>query len=262
MSLYPVRLDQQDIERFYEGFSNATLRPLDHDVIVAPEFHSHVVGYVCVGERRFADGAAGGRHGKGGTIRVHDYQLQLVLHNDRDNRTDVRIGFFNDIPFPSVELFSSCPNAIRSCEDCSAPTSSASSARAIPQNFLGVRKLLGYQVDGHDILVPGLGAAPVREVAVQTFPISIDSDAAFLRSPRMRRSVSARSSWRRDLGDPDKVVLGVDRLDYTKGIRHRLKPGGSCSTTGPIDPHEDRHDPGRDPVAGTRGGQPPAAGRG
>ena len=108
MSLYPVRLDQEDVERYYEGFSNATLWPLYHDVIVDPEFHRTWWDSYLSANRRFA-AAAAPVAGPGGTIWVHDYQLQLVPQMIREKRSDVRIGFFNHIPFPSVELFSQLP---------------------------------------------------------------------------------------------------------------------------------------------------------
>ncbi|MGP9680909.1 bifunctional alpha,alpha-trehalose-phosphate synthase (UDP-forming)/trehalose-phosphatase [Brachybacterium sp. AOP3-A1-3] len=237
MSLYPVRLDQEDVERYYEGFSNATLWPLYHDVIVDPEFHRTWWDSYVTANRRFAR-AAGAVASKGGTIWVHDYQLQLVPRMIRDDRTDVRIGFFNHIPFPSVELFSQLPKRNQMLRGLLGSDLVGFQRESDAQNFLGaVRKLLGYQVDGQVISVPGVGAAPVREVLVQTFPISIDSEAvsALTEDTEVRERAA---QLRRDLGDPHKIVLGVDRLDYTKGIRHRLKAWGELLNDGSIDPHD------------------------
>ena len=237
MSLYPVRLDQEDIERFYEGFSNATLWPLYHDVIVAPEFHRGWWDTYLSANRRFAETAAPVAS-PGGTIWVHDYQLQLVPQMIRAKRSDVRIGFFNHIPFPSVELFSQLPKRNSILRGLLGSDLLGFQRESDSLNFVSaVRKLLGYHVEGMTIFVPGLGAAPVREVEVQTFPISIDSAAvsALTEDPEIReRAIQLR----RDLGNPEKVVLGVDRLDYTKGIRHRLKAWGELLDDGSIDPHE------------------------
>ncbi|MGO1480377.1 MAG: bifunctional alpha,alpha-trehalose-phosphate synthase (UDP-forming)/trehalose-phosphatase [Brachybacterium sp.] len=237
MSLYPVRLDQEDIERFYEGFSNATLWPLYHDVIVDPEFHRGWWDTYLSANRRFAETAAPVAS-PGGTIWVHDYQLQLVPQMIRAKRSDVRIGFFNHIPFPSVELFSQLPKRNSILRGLLGSDLLGFQRESDSLNFVSaVRKLLGYHVEGMTIFVPGLGAAPVREVEVQTFPISIDSAAvsALTEDPEIReRAIQLR----RDLGDPEKVVLGVDRLDYTKGIRHRLKAWGELLDDGSIDPHE------------------------
>ncbi|WP_299304954.1 bifunctional alpha,alpha-trehalose-phosphate synthase (UDP-forming)/trehalose-phosphatase [uncultured Brachybacterium sp.] len=236
MSLYPVQLDQQDIERYYEGFSNGTLWPLYHDVIVGPEFHRGWWDTYQSANRRFAKTAAQVA-AVGGTIWVHDYQLQLVPQMIRETRSDVRIGFFNHIPFPAVELFSQLPKRNSVLRGLLGADLIGFQRESDSLNFVAaVRRLLGYQVEGKTIFVPGLGAAPVREVQVQTFPISIDSTAvsALTEDPEIRERAA---QLRRDLGDPEKVVLGVDRLDYTKGIRHRLKAFGELLDDGLIDPH-------------------------
>ncbi|MFC5277091.1 alpha,alpha-trehalose-phosphate synthase (UDP-forming) [Brachybacterium sacelli] len=238
MSLYPVRLDQEEIERYYyEGYSNATLWPLYHDVIVAPVFHRTWWDSYVTANRRFARTAAP-TASEGGTIWVHDYQLQLVPRMIREDRADVRIGFFNHIPFPSVELFSQLPKRNQILRGLLGADLVGFQRESDAQNFLAaVRKLLGYHVDGQTISVPGLGAAPVREVVAQTFPISIDSTAvsALTEEPELRERAM---QLRRDLGNPQHVVLGVDRLDYTKGIRHRLKAWGELLGDGSIDPRE------------------------
>ena len=237
MSLYPVRLDQEDVERYYEGFSNATLWPLYHDVIVDPEFHrTWWDSYLCA-NRRFAEAAAPVA-APGGTIWVHDYQLQLVPQMIRAKRSDVRIGFFNHIPFPSVELFSQLPKRNSILRGLLGADLLGFQRESDSLNFVSaVRRLLGYHVEGMTIFVPGLGASPVREDQVQTFPISIDSAAvsALTEDPQIRERAA---QLRRDLGDPAKIVLGVDRLDYTKGIRHRLKAWGELLDDGLIDPHD------------------------
>ncbi|MGO1228742.1 bifunctional alpha,alpha-trehalose-phosphate synthase (UDP-forming)/trehalose-phosphatase [Brachybacterium sp. AOP42-C2-15] len=237
MSLYPVRLDQQDIERYYEGFSNGTLWPLYHDVIVEPEFHRGWWDTYLSANRRFAQTAAQVA-AEGGMIWVHDYQLQLVPQMIRASRSDVRIGFFNHIPFPAVELFSQLPKRNSVLRGLLGADLLGFQRESDSLNFVAaVRKLLGYHVEGKTIFVPGLGAAPVREVQVQTFPISIDSAAvsALTEDPEIRERAA---QLRRDLGEPEKIVLGVDRLDYTKGIRHRLKAYGELLDDGSIDPHE------------------------
>ena len=237
MSLYPVRLGQEDVERYYEGFSNATLWPLYHDVIVDPEFHRTWWDTYLSANRRFAATAAPVA-APGGTIWVHDYQLQLVPQMIRAKRSDVRIGFFNHIPFPSVELFSQLPKRNSILRGLLGADLLGFQRETDSLNFVSaVRKLLGYHVEGMTIFVPGLGAAPVREVQVQTFPISIDSAAvsALTEDPEIRERAL---ELRRELGNPEKVVLGVDRLDYTKGIRHRLKAWGELLDDGSIDPHD------------------------
>src|SRR5690606_27324087 len=108
MHLVPVPLSGQEIERYYEGFSNATLWPLYHDLIVHPAYHrTWWDSYVEVNERfarRAAEIAA-----PGAVVWVHDYQLQLVPALLREARPDLAIGFFNHIPFPGWEIFAQLP---------------------------------------------------------------------------------------------------------------------------------------------------------
>src|SRR5215211_4338148 len=108
IQLIPVTLSAGDVEDYYEGFSNATLWPLYHDVIAHPEFRRDWwERYVEVNDR-FAEQAAIVAE-EGGTVWVQDYQLQLVPHLLRERRPDLRIGFFLHIPFPPTELFNQLP---------------------------------------------------------------------------------------------------------------------------------------------------------
>src|SRR5690606_28158722 len=97
--LIPVTLSAEDVELYYEGFSNDTIWPLYHDVISPPRFsRPWWETYVTV-NRRFAEAAAGAV-AWGGTVWVQDYQLQLVPELLRELRPDVTIGYFHHIPFP------------------------------------------------------------------------------------------------------------------------------------------------------------------
>jgi len=189
MPLVGVGLSEAEVADFYEGFCNATLWPLYHDVIVPPVFHREWwESYVTV-NRRFAEAAAE-QAAADATVWVNDYQLQLVPGMLRAMRGDVRIGFFNHIPFPGYEIFAQLPWR-----------------RQIVEGLLGA-DLLGFQ--------------RIREVRAAAFPVSIDA-AAFGKQAG-RDDVRARAQEIREaLGKPDVVLLGVDRLDYTKGIRHRLE---------------------------------------
>ncbi|MCW2791132.1 MAG: trehalose-6-phosphate synthase [Nocardioides sp.] len=103
LDLVPMTMTDDEIENFYEGFANATLWPLYHDVVAKPAFHREWWdSYVSV-NRRFADKAAE-LAAEGATVWVHDYQLQLVPQMLRDLRPDLRIGFYLHIPLPPAEL--------------------------------------------------------------------------------------------------------------------------------------------------------------
>ncbi len=108
MHLVSVGLSADEVRDYYEGFCNATLWPLYHDVIAQPEFHRlWWDAYVTV-NRRYAQAVAE-QAAPGATVWVHDYQLQLVPAMVREQRSDVRIGHFTHIPFPGYEIFAQLP---------------------------------------------------------------------------------------------------------------------------------------------------------
>jgi trehalose 6-phosphate synthase len=229
--LVPVRLQQQEIERFYEGFSNGCLWPLYHDSIEAPGFHRiWWDSYVNV-NRKFADAAAEVA-APGATVWVHDYQLQLVPRMLRELRPDLRIGFFLHIPFPARELFLRIPWR-----------------RQIVEGMLGA-DVIGFQtsVTSHNFryVAPRVCRATSsgkmlnhegRSILVGTFPIGIDADlnAEVAKSPE---TASRVEEYRELLGNPRKVILGVDRLDYTKGIALRLQAVRELFDEGRLDPED------------------------
>ena len=264
MHLAGVGLSATEMRTFYEGFCNATLWPLYHDVIAPPEFHrSWWESYVAVNQR-FAQAAAR-QAARGATIWVHDYQLQLVPGMLRELRQDVRIGFFNHIPFPGYEIFAQLPWRRQIIEGLAGADLLGFQRQQDATNFLrACRRAAGLSTRGSVVRVPltapgapsGLasgaavpageagpaqadprpdtaearrrrwdlaGAGPgTREVRAAAFPISID--AAAYEQLAARPAVRERAKQiRQALGDPEIVLLGVDRLDYTKGILHRLR---------------------------------------
>jgi trehalose 6-phosphate synthase len=225
VQLHPVRLSPDDIAEYYEGFSNATLWPLYHDVIVKPIYHREWwERYVDV-NRRFAE-AASRAAARGGTVWVQDYQLQLVPKMLRTLRPDLTIGFFLHIPFPPVELFMQLPWRTEIVEGLLGADLVGFHLPGGAQNFLFLsRQLIGVNTSRGSVGVRSrfgeveLGSRTVR---VGAFPISID--AAALDHAARDRDVRRRArEIRAELGNPRKVLLGVDRLDYTKGIDVRLK---------------------------------------
>lgn len=221
----PVRLSENDVAEYYEGFSNATLWPLYHDVIVKPIYHREWWDrYVSV-NRRFAE-ATSRAAAKNATVWVQDYQLQLVPKMLRELRPDLTIGFFLHIPFPPVELFMQMPWRTAIVEGLLGADLVGFHLPGGAQNFLILaRRLIGANTSRGSIGVRsrfGEVEFGSRVVRVGAFPISIDS--AELDHKAHQRSVRLRArEIRQEIGDPRKILLGVDRLDYTKGIDVRLR---------------------------------------
>ncbi|TXG92290.1 trehalose-6-phosphate synthase [Rhodococcus rhodnii] len=225
LELFPVPLSADEVERYYEGFSNATLWPLYHDVIVRPEYHRDWWNAYVEVNRRFAEATAAAA-AEGATVWVQDYQLQLVPKMLRMLRPDLTIGFFLHIPFPPVELFMQLPWRTEIVEGLLGADLIGFHLPGGAQNFLYLaRRLAGQQTSRGTVGVRSkLGVVQVgfRTVRVGAFPISIAS-GELDEQARSRKIRDRAKAIRKELGNPKHILLGVDRLDYTKGIDVRLE---------------------------------------
>ncbi|KQR25025.1 alpha,alpha-trehalose-phosphate synthase (UDP-forming) [Microbacterium sp. Leaf151] len=230
MHLVPVTLAASDVQLYYEGFSNDTIWPLYHDVISPPTYkRAWWDAYVKV-NKRFADAAAAVA-AEGGTVWVQDYQLQLVPKLLRELRPDITIGYFHHIPFPAYGLYSQLPWRKQVLEGLLGADVIGFQRVADAGNFArAVRRQLRYETKASGILVPDAEGG-TRVALAKAFPISIDAESYVELAQRPDIQQRAREI-REGLGNPRKILLGVDRLDYTKGIRHRLKAWGEVLEDG------------------------------
>jgi trehalose 6-phosphate synthase/phosphatase len=209
----PVWLEANDVKAFYEGFSNGVLWPLFHYLLDQLPLHlQHFDAYERVNQR-FAEEVS--RHYRPGDhIWVHDYQLMLLPALLRKRFPDARIGFFLHIPFPSSEIFRILP-----------------AREKLLEGMLGA-DLVGFHTAGYmrqfgSSILRVLGVAPdvdrvaygEREVRLGVFPMGIDVEkytGLANSAPVRERALDLRE------GTDETIFLGLDRLDYTKGIRRRL----------------------------------------
>jgi alpha,alpha-trehalose-phosphate synthase [UDP-forming] len=240
MRLVPVDLSSDEIVEYYEGFSNATLWPLYHDVTAPPVFDRRWWDTYVVVNQRFADMAVS-EAAEEALVWIQDYQLQLVPTMIRRARPDLRIGFFNHIPFPPYELYARLPWRRQIIEGLLGADLLGFQRRDDASNFLrAVRRVTGATTRGSTVeldgsMTDGASTGGPRQLRAGSFPISIDS--AGLAELARRPDVVARAAQiRSELDHPDVILLGVDRLDYTKGIRHRLQAYAELLDDGAIDP--------------------------
>ncbi len=229
LTLVPVPLSAQEVVEYYEGFSNATLWPLYHDVVAPPEFHREWWDSYVTVNQRFADRAAEVA-AKDAVVWVQDYQLQLVPQMLREMRPDLRIGFFLHIPFPPSELFNQIPWRRQLLEGLLGADLVGFQLPGAAANFVRlVRLRVGNKTHRDSVYLPD-----GRHVRARAFPISIDS-AGFEELARRPETEKRAAEIRDNLGNPRRLLLGVDRLDYTKGIRQRLRAFGELLTDGVLD---------------------------
>ncbi|WP_425544117.1 alpha,alpha-trehalose-phosphate synthase (UDP-forming) [Actinocorallia libanotica] len=229
--LVPVPLSAEEVELYYEGFSNATLWPLYHDAVAPPEYHRRTWdAYVRV-NRRFAEATAEAA-AQGATVWVQDYQLQLVPRMLRELRPDLKIGFFLHIPFPPVELFQRLPWRREIIEGLLGADLVGFQLSSGAANFVRMaRRVLDVRAQSGRIQYEG------RTVQARSFPISVD--VGELEDLISRPEVQERADMiRYELGEPERILLGVDRLDYTKGITQRLEAFGELLADGELKPGE------------------------
>lgn len=227
--LHAVALGEDEVAGFYNGFSNSTLWPLYHDAIVVPLFDKQWWETYRRVNQRFADTVASAVP-PGSLVWIHDYQLQLVPAMLREQRDDLRIGFFLHVPFPAQELFLRLPWR----EDITRGMLGADvvgfQTEVGAQNFrLIARRLVDGRIEGGCVEIGG------RRVRVGTYPVGIDT--ARVEDIARRASTGQRArEIRAELGNPSVILLGVDRLDYTKGITVRLMAYRELLEEGRIDP--------------------------
>jgi trehalose 6-phosphate synthase len=219
VDLHPVALSRAQVQGFYYGFSNRTIWPLFHDLIRTPVIDRRWWRTYQEVNRTFAEAAAGlDLAGEPPLFWIQDYHLMLLPEQVRALHPASPIGFFLHIPFPPPELFARLPWREEIVRGLLASDAVGFHTERYRDNFARSchRLLRGVALEGDDVVLP-----EGRRVRTSAHPISIDTDefSRLARDPETDRELEdlrAQFAGRH-------VFLGVDRLDYTKGIRHRLQ---------------------------------------
>jgi trehalose 6-phosphate synthase len=214
LKIRPVPLSTGDLEGYYHGFSNRTIWPLFHDAIRPPEFRREWWWPYRAVNEKFARAVAGVSR-PGELVWVHDYHLMLAPQMIRELRPDLRIGFFLHIPFPPEELFAWLPWRTQLLEGLLGADVVGFQTYQGAQNFSRAARAFT-AAEGTDTELSFQG----RLVRSNAFPISIDA-LAFEEMARKPETEAAAREIRERVGGR-KIILGVDRLDYTKGMDIRL----------------------------------------
>lgn len=231
MSLLGVPLSRAETELYYSGMSNATIWPLYHDGVRPPEFHRTWWNSYAEVNRRFCDAVASVA-ASGATVWIHDYHLQLVPKMLREQRPDVKIGFFLHIPFPPADLFARLPFRQQIMEGLLGADLIGVQTKRSRGNLRCTAVSLGAaEAERDDLLLVRDAAAgdatgtgkPGRERKVIVDKFAIGIDVARFEEAAQSETVQQRAKEIREMVGVEKVLLGVDRLDYTKGIDIRMR---------------------------------------
>ncbi|MFI8377973.1 MULTISPECIES: bifunctional alpha,alpha-trehalose-phosphate synthase (UDP-forming)/trehalose-phosphatase [unclassified Leeuwenhoekiella] len=218
----PVSLTKEDIDGFYYGFSNRTIWPLFHYFMEYTEFEKQSwQSYVTVNEK-YAEVVLDNIE-EGDTVWVHDYQLMLLPAMIKKKRPDVQIGFFLHIPFPSYEVFRTLPWREEILKGLLGSDLIGFHTYDYQRHFLSsVSRILRHEVGFNEITLKD------RIVTVNSFPMGIDYNK-FAEAAAKHDATKNQSELQRRLDlhidtTPDaKMILSIDRLDYSKGIANRLR---------------------------------------
>lgn len=214
-SMRPVFLTDEELEKYYLGFSNQTLWPAFHYFLQYIQFEEeHWESYVQV-NRKFAEVIAANAN-PGDTIWVHDYQLLLLPGMLRERFPKMIIGYFQHIPFPSYEVFRTLPWRRDLLEGMLGADYLGFHTYDDMRHFLSaVHRLVGYPYSGNRIQLDN------RVVVADPLPMGIDYEK-YAENAVHPESIEREKRYRKNLG-PQRLLLSMDRLDYSKGIPKRLE---------------------------------------
>lgn len=231
-SLHCVELSAEELAGYYERFCNAGLWPVLHGGGPAVRLDSEDwAAYRRVNER-FAHAVADAAR-PGALVWVHDYQLMLVPRLVRALRPDLRIGFFLHTPMPQGKAFTRMPRSAELVEGVLGADLVGFQRQRDVFRFTAHAGLTRPVTIGSE---PRIGVGD-RQVACAPHPISVDVKQLVATAELPRVQARAREI-RSALGVDRLIVLGVDRLDYTKGIPTRLDAFAQLVEDGTLGPDE------------------------
>jgi trehalose 6-phosphate synthase len=218
--LVPVDLTEQEVEKYYDGFSNEILWPLFHDLPSRCNFDPRYWEFYETVNAKFAAAIARYTRQEEDFVWVHDYHLMRVSQQLKAMGIRRHTGFFLHIPFPPLDGFLKLPWRFDILEGLLAYDLVGFQTMRDRRNFLDCVRTLrpGARTVGHGHVCKLIWED--WEVLVGAFPISIDfrDFARLAATPEV-----ADTAWIIHANLPERqLILGVDRLDYTKGIPNRF----------------------------------------
>jgi trehalose 6-phosphate synthase len=215
-----VWMTREEEEGYYYGFANQTLWPLCHIVFTQPVFSETHWRYYNRVNKYFAQAVLEEIQGEKALIFVQDYHLALLPQFIRQERPDIIIAHFWHIPWPNPEVFRICPWKEEILKSLLANDLLGFHIRYHCNNFLEtVNRELECRIDQERSGV----IRKERTTLVQPFPISVDFDQLSTRAedPEVEKAIM---DLYEEYGLESQIIaIGIDRMDYTKGMPNRIK---------------------------------------
>jgi trehalose 6-phosphate synthase/phosphatase len=214
-NLIPVFLNAEEINFYYEGFSNEILWPVFHYLVTYAKFEEVYWGFYQSVNEKFRDIVLDNLK-NGDTVWIHDYQLLILPSLIRLEQPDVTIGFFQHIPFPSFEIFRLIPWREQLIAGMLGADLLGFHTFDDVRHFLSAASRLSSSNLSDNVLM-----YKNRQIVVEAFPMGIDSDRfeALTKNEKVAKYVVSFKASLKNL----KTILTIDRLDYSKGILQRLQ---------------------------------------
>jgi trehalose 6-phosphate synthase/phosphatase len=215
-NLKPVFLSQEEINQYYEGFSNEVLWPVFHYMPTYARYQQSYWDFYLLVNKKFRDVILDIAE-PGDTIWIHDYQLLLLPGLVRSVLPDITIGFFQHIPFPSYELFRLIPWRLEILEGILGADligfHTFDDARHLVQSTR--RLMTSVTISSNEISYNN------RNIIVDSFPMGIDSQKFYdlVESETVQEHIRTLEKTLNGYN----IILSIDRLDYSKGILQRLQ---------------------------------------
>jgi len=214
MNFHPVFLSADQIENYYEGYSNSTIWPLCHYFFSFIEYradyweaYQEVNSLFCAESLQFIE--------DDDIVWVQDYQLMLLPKKIRDQKPNTNIGYFHHIPFPSYELFRVLPEREEILEGLLGADLIGFHTHDYMRHFISaIYRVLNLNCNLDEVSLNN------RIVHIDAFPMGINYEQ-YHNAPNLPEVKKKSELLKESLGDRD-IIISVDRLDYSKGILHRL----------------------------------------
>ena len=229
-TLRRVWITEEEQDGYYYGFANEGLWPLCHIVFVRPTLRARDWELYQAINRRFADAVVAEARCEDPVVLVQDYHFALVPKMIRERLPKATVIAFWHIPWPNAETFSICPWKEDIIEGLLGSTIVGFHTQFHCNNFIEcVDRFLESRIDREIQAVSFSG----HEALIRPYPISIDWPPKAIGSIPASKDCAARTRAEFKLPDDVKIVVGVERFDYTKGILDRLKAVDALLTRAP-----------------------------